>query len=454
VLFDEAQSAGAQLEFVTERFEDTAIGRFILAARAFIAEVEREKIAERTMRGKAERARSGKLPQATGKGIYGYQYNRQAGTREIDSHQAAVVRRVFERYLQVRSFSAVARELNDTEIPAFSGGRWYPLTVRSMLTNETYTGRSIYRRTRRVKTRDGVTGRQRSRVETRPQEEWIEVNGLSPRIVPQNVWERVQQILQDPERINRRPTPRFYVLTGRARCGICGSGMVGQTLTVKGSPYRYYRCRHVYDKNTNGSCTARYIRGEALEQAVWGEVKRVLAAPAIVLQEWQHAHDAEPETEEIQRLEQEQSSLLEREKRLVRLFSLGEVDEDMVRQEATALRRRRSVVEVALGTRKQSLPAPLSNIDTKRLEQVCVGVAQWLDRANDEERLLALEALQIAVHATSTTATVTGTLPTGEPPFITEEESCRCSFNGDKPGGAPGVPFRLTVPLKVTSARR
>jgi hypothetical protein len=146
--------------------------------------------------------------------------------------------------------------------------------------------------------------------------------------------------------------------------------------------------------------------------------------------------------------------LLEREKRLVRLFSLGEVDEDMVRQEATALRRRRSVVEVALGTRKQSLPAPLSNIDTKRLEQVCVGVAQWLDRANDEERLLALEALQIAVHATSTTATVTGTLPTGEPPFITEEESCRCSFNGDKPGGAPGVPFRLTVPLKVTSARR
>lgn len=297
VLFDEAQSAGAQLEFVTERFEDTAIGRFILAARAFIAEVEREKIAERTMRGKAERARSGKLPQATGKGIYGYQYNRQAGTREIDSHQAAVVRRVFERYLQVRSFSAVARELNDTEIPAFSGGRWYPLTVRSMLTNETYTGRSIYRRTRRVKTRDGVTGRQRSRVETRPQEEWIEVNGLSPRIVPQNVWERVQQILQDPERINRRPTPRFYVLTGRARCGICGSGMVGQTLTVKGSPYRYYRCRHVYDKNTNGSCTARYIRGEALEQAVWGEVKRVLAAPAIVLQEWQHAHDAEPETE-------------------------------------------------------------------------------------------------------------------------------------------------------------
>jgi len=50
VLFDEVQQAGAKLEFVTERFEDSAIGRFILAARAFIGEVEREKIVERTMR--------------------------------------------------------------------------------------------------------------------------------------------------------------------------------------------------------------------------------------------------------------------------------------------------------------------------------------------------------------------------------------------------------------------
>jgi len=46
VLFDEVEQAGARLEFVTEKFEDTAIGRFILAARAFIGEVEREKISE------------------------------------------------------------------------------------------------------------------------------------------------------------------------------------------------------------------------------------------------------------------------------------------------------------------------------------------------------------------------------------------------------------------------
>ena len=62
VILSEAEQAGAQLQFVTEDFEDTASGRFILAARAYVGAVEREKIAERTMRGKTERAKSGKIP--------------------------------------------------------------------------------------------------------------------------------------------------------------------------------------------------------------------------------------------------------------------------------------------------------------------------------------------------------------------------------------------------------
>ena len=43
ILFDEFERAEVRMEFVSERFEDTAVGRFILAARAFIAEVERGK---------------------------------------------------------------------------------------------------------------------------------------------------------------------------------------------------------------------------------------------------------------------------------------------------------------------------------------------------------------------------------------------------------------------------
>jgi site-specific DNA recombinase len=68
VVFDEVERAGAKLDFVTEKSEESAVGRFILAARAFGAEVEREKILERTTRGKLERARLGRIPQAMGRG--------------------------------------------------------------------------------------------------------------------------------------------------------------------------------------------------------------------------------------------------------------------------------------------------------------------------------------------------------------------------------------------------
>ena len=119
VLFDEVEQAGAKLQFVTEKFEYTAIGRFILAARAFIGEVEREKIAERTMRGKAERARSGKIPQGTGNGCYGYTYDTGTGTRTVASHQVTAIRGIFSDFL-----SGVAHCLHN-EPPERYGGAYF-----------------------------------------------------------------------------------------------------------------------------------------------------------------------------------------------------------------------------------------------------------------------------------------------------------------------------------------
>ncbi|MCI0782516.1 MAG: recombinase family protein [Chloroflexi bacterium] len=191
VLFDEVQQAGVQFDFVTEKFEDTAIGRFILAARAFIAEVEREKISERTMRGKAERARSGRIPQGTGKGCYGYVYDPITGRREVDTFQGLVVQRIFEDYSATRSFSAVSSELNGAGIPSFTGARWYPLTIRRILTNESYAGRFIYRRTKRVYKSNGSGNRRHSEVVKRPNDEWIEVEGASPRVIDETLWQRV-----------------------------------------------------------------------------------------------------------------------------------------------------------------------------------------------------------------------------------------------------------------------
>ncbi|HZQ34672.1 MAG TPA: recombinase family protein [Dehalococcoidia bacterium] len=120
ILAEECADAGVGLEFVTESFEDSATGQFLRTATAFAAELEREKIAERTMRGKAQRARSGKVPQATGRGIYGYDYDPVSGTRRINAEQAAVVQRIFARFCAGGSCHGIAVELRAEGVQALS----------------------------------------------------------------------------------------------------------------------------------------------------------------------------------------------------------------------------------------------------------------------------------------------------------------------------------------------
>lgn len=285
VLVDEAQSWGARLEFVTEKFEDTAVGRFILAARAFSAEVEREKITERTMRGKAERARSGRIPQGTGRGCFGYQYSPATGRREIDPAQAVVVQRIFERFCLGESCHGIAVRLNQEGFQALGGGAWHPLTVRRILDNEAYTGRTIYRRTRVTTIREPRSGKKRRRVVYREPADWIEVVGATPLVITPELFARTQTILHDPHRrLDRRPSLE-YRLRGRLRCMVCGTPMVGHALS-KGR-YRYYRCRRTYSGYTQGGCDSRYVPVDLLERTVLEELTRLLSDPEVLLSEAQ-----------------------------------------------------------------------------------------------------------------------------------------------------------------------
>jgi len=200
--------------------------------------------------------------------------------------------------------------------------------------------------------------------------------------------------------------------------------MVGQTLTVKGRPYRYYRCRHAYDRNTGHDCSARYVRADTLEDAVWREVKRVLTEPATVLRELWRADGHHADSEEMSRLEREIASLREREKRLVRLYTYGEVDEEVIREEGAALRRQLDVLEERRRTLDRQPVHHGERPNPETLERVCAAVAEWIDRAaSEEDQTLALEALQLAVGATRETATLTGVLPTEPPQFITIERT-------------------------------
>src|SRR5205085_11001877 len=95
IISDEIERAGAKLIFVTEDLDNTPEGKLMQSVRGYVAEVERQKIRERCVRGKRQKALNGKVLRG-GTDLFGYSYNKEQGVRVINETEAQVVRQIFQ----------------------------------------------------------------------------------------------------------------------------------------------------------------------------------------------------------------------------------------------------------------------------------------------------------------------------------------------------------------------
>jgi len=402
VLFDEISSTGLRLEFATETFEDTAVGRFILAARAFVAEIEREKIRERTMRGKAERAKAGRMPQGTGQGIYGYAYDRATGRRTPVEPQASVVRRIFDEFAHGASVIGIANRLNDDGITTFLGKKWHSATVFKLLKNDAYAGHTVYRRTTATSIRDPHHGRRRRRVTDRDPDEWIHIEGATEAIVSEELFQRVQERFQDPERLRMGRRTATYPLAGHIRCSACGASMVGQTLQQR---YTYYRCRRAFAGPKHDRCSSRYVRADAIEGAVKEAVADILSHPELIVAE---LHQQDAVANHDAQFDEVAAALDVERKQVLRRYQAGELDDEAFEQELMRVRQERERNTTRRVTARQKVAGSLDGLD---LEAVCHGVREWLREAAGEDVKMVADALDLQVSASTERASLAGNLP-------------------------------------------
>ena len=115
----------------------------------------------------------------------------------------------------------------------------------------------------------------------------------------------------------------------------CGEAMVGQTLQGR---YRYYRCRRAFAGPKHDRCPTVYVRADGLEQAIRTEAARVLADPELVLAEAERVRKQGVNHIDVAALESQLTDFENRRGRLLKLYEMGEIDDDYFLRESTTIR--------------------------------------------------------------------------------------------------------------------
>ncbi len=401
-LLAEVVRSGLRVYFAREKLaldpnDPESVERYLNKATQAQAYVQTMKA--NTSRAKRKLLRDGKFPQGTGVGVYGYSWNRTTKKREIITDEAEVVNEIFTMVATGKSFVSIARSLNERCIPtkgSNNGERkhWHSLTIRRMVKNTSYIGKTYF----------GVTSRlSKAKTVTHPQDKWILLEKVTPPIISEELFNQANSELDKPKVRTGRPKNE-YLLRHHTFCAICGKPLVGHCL---GKKYRYYQCNSARPyENHSKMCNALYIRANDLEELVWTRVREVLSNPEIVLKELSNITDSNQTDSldaEIKTLEKNLRNYDERRRNLLEAMELGEFEKNEILDRLNKVKRLQVDDEIKLNDLKKTRVhiESLANARVK-IGEIYDRVMANLQNCTPELKALALDALDIKVYAEGT----------------------------------------------------
>ena len=251
-----------QVSFVsiTQQFSTTtSMGRLTLNVLLSFAQFERELAGER-IRDKFLASRKRGLWMG-GHAPLGYHVRDRKLV--INEAEAALVRHIFERFLEVGSATKLVQELNTAGRRTKRGKPFDKGIVYKLLNNPTYTGRVTHK---------GVV-----------------YDGEHEALVDQATWDKVHIILA--ENRHRRASRTRAATPALLKClifGPDGRAMAPSHTRRRGRLYRFYRTATSL-KLCHGACPIRAVPAGAVEAAVIDQIRALLRAPEILVRVWRAA---------------------------------------------------------------------------------------------------------------------------------------------------------------------
>jgi site-specific DNA recombinase len=408
LLLDDFRTAGVRLEYATHAPSDTPEGNLLEHVQGAVSEYERQKIRERTMRGKREQARRGVMPGRPAP--YGFRRDpTAAGGLAIDPGEAAVVRKIFGWCLSDgASMRGIAARLQVQGIQRRDGTRWCANKVKRVLTNARYCGDACYNRL--TTSADGKTV-------TRPETEWIAIS--VPAIVSRATFARVAtQIARNAHRHAGRAGTHVYLLKGVLECGTCGSRLHGDYLH---HGRWMYRCAG-RDAVRGRGCRATSQHADEIEPLVWEAVAALVRDEhALLAAVRAYGRDDALErgetADELATLRKERAAVQAKSRRLVDL----RVDGAVTTADFAARRTPLAAAESRLTREIAELEALRAHQDAeaRRRDSALARVAllrRGLDRLDPLGRRELLRLLVVRVKVDATGVVIEGLLPMATTP--------------------------------------
>lgn len=394
LILSEAEYADVQWVSVTEDVDDSPQGQILRAVIGGMAELERLKLAERTVRGRRARAHAGKLLPGRA-ALYGYRWRDETkAAYDIDSVHGPVVQRIFLEVLDGSTIRGLAIRLTQDRIPTPSGGdRWSASTIHTMLKQRNYTGDGVAWRYGRERIKGGGF-----RTIVRPDAEQAQLPpGTIPTLVSRADFDAVQQRLQrNRERaIRNNRNPESSLLRGGfARCGYCGT--VLSVVTARGLVYYRHGSRTL---DCHG-CPTVTIRTDGLDAAVWRHVSEIVMQPSVITAEVERRRQFDPNAANLAAIERCLQETTRRQTNLIRRLAAID-DEDaaaLVTAEINGLAmQRQQLQEEQLAVEWQQEEWIATADQLAKIEEWCGRVATNLFTLDYEQRRALLEALNVAV---------------------------------------------------------
>lgn len=345
VILDELSTTGVEMIFLNQpELADTPQAELMLGLQGLFAEYERAVITERMRRGRLHRLKTGQL--RPNNPPYGYRYLplAQAGGGQwlLVSHQAQVVRDIFNQYRSGQRVADIVRQLNQAAIPSPQAKRWGHSTVRHMLRDSAYRGKAYYNRKQTVHQAVGLPrklGRghlKEPRYQLRSPQDWITLE--VPAIISEQLWQDVQDMLDQNKRFSSRNNHKHaYLLRGLLTCSICGYTLAGRTAHSRQTYYCRYGGGQLRPPDVPlHRCT---IAAADIEPLVWEALSELLQQPDRLTAAWRHLIQADqvPQDSQLNSLHLRHKELDKQWQRLLDLYQDGFIEKQALLQRKSLL---------------------------------------------------------------------------------------------------------------------